>query len=130
VTIPLTADGRVIGALAFGTIRAEREWPDSLVDRLRLLATVFAHALARKESQARLQEALAQVQQMRDRLAQENVQLRHEVKTLRVPRSLVSESAAARHVLAQIEAVAPAGATVLLLGETMPPSHAISGGVD
>jgi signal transduction histidine kinase/integral membrane sensor domain MASE1 len=49
--IPLVAGGRVLGALAFVTLAAERAWPDGLVHRLHLVAQVFAKALARKETE-------------------------------------------------------------------------------
>jgi C4-dicarboxylate-specific signal transduction histidine kinase/integral membrane sensor domain MASE1 len=51
LAIPLVAGGRVLGALAFVTITAERTWSDELVHRLRLIAEVFANALARKEAE-------------------------------------------------------------------------------
>jgi PAS domain S-box-containing protein len=117
-TLPLKAGSGIIGAISFGAMRAERQWPPEIVGRLRLLAMVFAHALARKATQKKLQSALAEVKQMRDQLARENVQLRHEVKTLRLPRALATESSASRHLRSQIESVAPTNATVLLLGET------------
>ena len=49
--IPLVAGGRVLGALAFVTVTAERTWSEGLVHRLRLIAEVFANALARKEAE-------------------------------------------------------------------------------
>ena len=115
---PLTVGGRPLGAIGFGTIRAERHWTPDVVERLGLLATVFAQALARKESQEQLERALADVKQMRDQIARENVLLQHEVKGLRVSRSIPAESAASRQVVAQLESIAPTNATVLLLGET------------
>ena len=51
LVIPLVAGGRVLGALAFVTVTAERTWSDELVHRLRLIAEVFANALARKEAE-------------------------------------------------------------------------------
>jgi PAS domain S-box-containing protein len=51
LVIPLVAGGRVLGALAFVTVTAERTWPDELMHRLRLIAEVFANALARKEAE-------------------------------------------------------------------------------
>jgi len=50
VTFPLEVGGKVFGALAFGSLRNEREWPEFLVARLRLIADLFANALARKNS--------------------------------------------------------------------------------
>src|SRR3989441_800075 len=51
LTIPLVAGGRVLGSLAFVTLNAERAWPDELVQRLRLVAEVFADALAYMEAE-------------------------------------------------------------------------------
>src|SRR5262249_36508280 len=51
VSFPLAAGGlKVFGALAFGQIVAERDWPEELVRRLRLVAQVFANALLRKRT--------------------------------------------------------------------------------
>ena len=51
IALPLVAGGRVLGGLSFVTEGRERAWPDELVGRLRLVAEVFANALARKESE-------------------------------------------------------------------------------
>ncbi len=49
--LPLSLGGEPqVGALAFNTVRAERDWPDALVKRLQLVAQVFANALARKRA--------------------------------------------------------------------------------
>jgi signal transduction histidine kinase len=42
---------RVFGSLAFFAIAAERAWPEELVQRLRLVAEVFASSLARQEAE-------------------------------------------------------------------------------
>jgi len=111
--------GCVRGAVSFTAVRGEREWPTEVVDRLRVVASVFGQALARKDSEDQLQRALEEVQQLRDRLAVENVHLRREVKTLRTaPHAIVAESDAAKRVLEQIDLVAATNATVLMLGET------------
>jgi signal transduction histidine kinase len=48
----------VLGALSFDAVRAERPWPDSLVERLRLLSEAFASALERKRVEALLGQRL------------------------------------------------------------------------
>ena len=116
--VPLTHAGRVMGALSFGAMRAEKEWSPDVQERLRLLAAVFAQALDRRRTFDQLQSALAEVERLRDRLALENVQLQNEVKTLKGPRSIAAESTAIRLVMTKIESVANTNATVLLLGET------------
>ncbi len=52
--LPLSVGGEPpVGALAFNTVRAERDWPDALVKRLQLVAQVFANALARRRHELR-----------------------------------------------------------------------------
>jgi signal transduction histidine kinase len=51
LTLPLVAGSQVLGALACVTVAAERVWADGLVYRLRLVADVFANALARQETE-------------------------------------------------------------------------------
>jgi formate hydrogenlyase transcriptional activator len=116
--VPMEVNGRVLGALSFASMREERAWTHQIMDRLRLIAAVFAQVLARKESQLQLERALAEVERLRDQLASENVQLRHEVTSLKAPKSIAAESEAVRKALAQVELVAPTDSTVLLLGET------------
>jgi PAS domain S-box-containing protein len=56
--LPLTVGGGPpIGALAFNTLRAEHDWPDTLVQRLQLVAHVFTNALIRKRHELSLQES-------------------------------------------------------------------------
>jgi PAS domain S-box-containing protein len=60
LTIPLSAGGLPpVGALALNTLRTERDWPDELVRRLRLVAEVFANALARKRADEALRTSEA-----------------------------------------------------------------------
>ncbi|HSF04691.1 MAG TPA: MASE1 domain-containing protein [Methylomirabilota bacterium] len=49
--LPMVGGGRVFGSLAFFAIAAERSWPEELVQRLRLVAEVFASSLARQEAE-------------------------------------------------------------------------------
>src|SRR4030095_2941842 len=58
VSLPLRAGGPVLGALSFDAVRAERPWPDSLVERLRLLSEAFASALERKRVESLLGQRL------------------------------------------------------------------------
>jgi GAF domain-containing protein len=58
VAVPLQAGGRVLGSLSFGSVRRERDWPDELVERLRLLSEAFASALERKRMDLLLAERL------------------------------------------------------------------------
>jgi len=57
LALPLLAGDRVLGGLAFVMITAERAWPEEEIASLRLVAEVFASALARKESEDALRES-------------------------------------------------------------------------
>src|SRR5262249_13524102 len=56
--LPLSLGGANLGALAFGSFRDYRTWPDELVNRLQLVARVFGNALARKRARELLEERL------------------------------------------------------------------------
>ena len=48
LSLPLSVGGGpLIGAFCLNAMRATRDWPDALVNRLRLVAQIFANALAR-----------------------------------------------------------------------------------
>ena len=118
VVVPVTIGGTQLGALTFASLHSPRTWPEPLVVRLRLVADVFAQALARRRAQEELRSALTEVSRLRDLLSRDNEVLRREVKTLRSLTPFVTESAAARRVLERVCQVAPTNATVLLEGET------------
>ena len=50
VFVPLEAGGLVLGALSFISRERDRHWPDKLVEQFKMLAQVFANALARKRA--------------------------------------------------------------------------------
>ena len=57
LTLPLSVGGAPpVGALGFNTMRATRNWPASLVNRLRLVTQVFANALARRQLELALHQ--------------------------------------------------------------------------
>ena len=57
VTIPVVLDGAIVAAVSFATVRSERQWPDDLVQRLRILEEPFAHALARRRAETVIRES-------------------------------------------------------------------------
>ena len=61
LTFPLTVGGEVLGALAFGALVAERQWPETLVSRLHLVADMFASALARRRAEAEARRHLQEL---------------------------------------------------------------------
>jgi len=57
LAVPMVAGGRILGSLAFVTLTVEHEWPDDLVQRLRLVGEVYANALAQKEAEDAVRES-------------------------------------------------------------------------
>ena len=58
LSIPLQAGGPMLGVLSFDSVISERDWPDDVIIRLRLLSEVFAAALERKRIELSLAERL------------------------------------------------------------------------
>ena len=118
VTIPVKVEGKVIGAMGFGTVCREREWPNAVVNRLRLFVDMTASAIARTRAEVAARESLDDARRLRDRLHRENLYLQQEVRAIRGRSGLIGKSQALRHVLAQVEEVAATNSNVLLTGET------------
>jgi PAS domain S-box-containing protein len=118
VIVPLSVEGRIVGATGFNMMREPRLWHPETVHRLSVLAAAFGQVLARQRSDEALQMALTEVVRLRDQLQAENVYLRREVQDRFGGGNMVGQSAAVQRVLAQVQQVAPADSTVLLLGET------------
>ena len=118
VALPLSVDGAVTALVSFSAVRSSRTWPPELVQRLTMIASVFAQAVARQRRDEALHAAIEEAQRLKDQLQMENVYLRQEARERLGPIEIVGDSPALRQVLAQIQQVAPTDSTVLLLGET------------
>jgi two-component system sensor kinase FixL len=66
VAVPLVARGAVIGTLSLSAMTAERAWPADLLERLHLLAEIFAGALLQRRAEAALRESEERFQLMAD----------------------------------------------------------------
>ena len=118
VAVPLSVAQRIVGVVTFEVTRSERQWSPEILQRLRLVASMFASVLARRHSDEALRRALAEVKRLSDQLRAENVYLRREVESTLGTSGVVGQSAAIRRVQEQVRQVAETDATVLLLGET------------
>jgi PAS domain S-box-containing protein len=72
----------------------------------------------RKQAETSLQQALDEVEQLRDQLHHENVALREEIVRTSMFDEIVGDSPVLHAALVRVEKVAPTGSTVLLTGET------------
>lgn len=58
LTLPLAIGGAPpIGVLGFNTTRRERDWPEELVTRLKLVAQIFTHAISRVRADHALRQS-------------------------------------------------------------------------
>ena len=67
---------------------------------------------------ADLQEALTEIQQLKDQLQAENIYLREEIRLEHNFDNIIGQSGRLKEVLFNVEQVAPTDTTVLILGET------------
>jgi formate hydrogenlyase transcriptional activator len=118
LNFPLSAGGRFFGAVTFNTVREERLWPKEIVNRLTVVAQVFANALARKVSDEALRQSMAENERLRERLQAERDYLNTEIKVTAAHGEIIGRSRAIQQVLIQVEQVASTDSSVLIRGET------------
>ncbi len=119
VGVPLAVgEGPVFGLLTFAVMGQERCWPETVVTDFKLIAQVFANALTRKHMEERLKGRLLEIEDLKQRLEEENLYLKEEVKLLVEHKEIVGQSLAMRKLLSKAEQVAGTDSTVFLLGET------------
>jgi transcriptional regulator with GAF, ATPase, and Fis domain len=118
LTLPLAAGGRVQCAISTADFEHPREWTPLDVSRFRIVGEILANAFDRKCRDAELFVHLDEIRALRDRLEEENVSLREEVKSAHDFEEIVGQSAAINQVLARLSHAAPTDVAVLLLGET------------
>jgi len=108
--IPLVNRGRALGVLSI-LRTTETPFKPEDVDFLSRasgpIAIAVENALAYRE-----------ISELRDKLAQEKLYLEEEFRSEMGFEQIIGNSAALKHVLQQVETVAPSDSTVLLLGET------------
>jgi len=93
VIVPLSVGGgHPFGLLTFSILREEREWPETIVKGFRLIADVFANALARKHADEQLMKYLGEIENLKQRLEKENIYLRDEAKLQCFHEEIVGES--------------------------------------
>jgi PAS domain S-box-containing protein len=105
------ADGRTVWLRDLGT----REAGDGRPAKLRGFLIDIS---PRRHAEDELRQARAEIQQLKDRLDQENVSLRQDVNLLHDHDLVIGQSKAIKRVLVELEKVAGTEANVLLLGET------------
>jgi transcriptional regulator with GAF, ATPase, and Fis domain len=116
--VPISVAGKIVGALAIGTIHSHRTWDDNLIARLRLVGEVFANALKRKQTEVALQNAFLEIKRLKKQVEADYMYLREEIKLVHNHEEIIGQSDALRYMLFKVEQVAPTDSTVLIQGET------------
>jgi two-component system, NarL family, sensor kinase len=75
--IPLKVMGSIAGAIGFGSFIGSRDWPDDLIQRLRLVGEIFTNALARKRADEDLRAREQSLRQTREDLRMLAAKLLH-----------------------------------------------------
>jgi transcriptional regulator with GAF, ATPase, and Fis domain len=116
--VPVLVCEQVVCALIVWTRRMNRPWPDTAVERIRLIAEILGVALQRCRHATALRASLATIERLNAALKADNVYLQEEIKTYHDFDEIVGESASLRLALTRLGQVAPMNSSVLLLGET------------
>src|SRR6202158_3488325 len=108
--VPLITHGRTFGSLNLASRRADA-FPSQDVELLQQVSAQIAIAVENAM-------AFKEIDALKDKLAEEKLYLEEEIRSEFNFEEIVGESPALKRALAQLELVAPAGTTVLILGET------------
>ena len=118
LAVPVLVAEQVACALVVWCRRAPRQWPPSVIERLRTIAELFAVTVHRFRNDTALRASLGTVTRRNARLTADNAYLREEANASHFSDSIVGESATLRLALTRLAQVAPMDSSVLLLGET------------
>jgi DNA-binding NtrC family response regulator len=112
---------REYGSHAKGISMAKIEseiWPEYSLECLAAVGQVLFNALYRRQAELEAEQALAEIQELKNRLLVENETIRQEIEVFYSGDELIGKSHAFRATIHQAQQVAPVDSTVLLLGET------------
>jgi formate hydrogenlyase transcriptional activator len=108
--VPLITHGRAFGTLNLVSRRADAFSPQD-VELMRQVAAQIAIAVENALS-------FEEIDTLKNKLAEEKLYLEEEIRSEFNFEEIIGESPSLKRALAQVELAAPAGTTVLLLGET------------
>jgi formate hydrogenlyase transcriptional activator len=108
--LPLVSRGRPLGTLAVASLRDDT-FPQEDAELLQTVANQIAIAVENAV-------AFGRVVDRANKLTEEKLYLQDEIRTEYNFEEIVGESLALKHILQQVQTVAPTDSTVLILGET------------
>lgn len=130
--LPVQTQGRLLGVLYLEHTRVSGAFSAARIQMMQMLAAQAAISLEnallydamkqevvrRRQAEDDVRTALAEVEQLKNRLQAENVYLQEEILQEHNFEEMVGSSPALLHMLQQVESVASTDATVLVYGET------------
>lgn len=118
VGVPLEIDDSGVDVFALARTQSEHEWPKDIIEYCKVIGQIILSAMRRREAEVELQDRYDEIEQLKDRLAQENIFLRQEIEIQFRHDEIVGDSDAMKSVLKQAEMVAKQDTSILILGET------------
>lgn len=118
LAIPILIEGSCTHVITMQTFSKERTWPLESIPRLRVMGEVFVNALKRQQMERDLRSRFNEIQQLKQRLEDENYYLRTETRMLFDKTPIIGQSDSLKRTLARAQQVAPTDSTVLIQGET------------
>jgi transcriptional regulator with GAF, ATPase, and Fis domain len=115
--VPILSSGKVMGVLNL-TVREGHCHNKEEADFLQAIANMLAGIIERKQAEEAVQKALTEVEQLKNRLQEENIYLQNEIKIEHNFEEIITQSNVLKESLHKIEQVASTSSTVLILGET------------
>ncbi|HMF48252.1 MAG TPA: sigma 54-interacting transcriptional regulator, partial [Candidatus Saccharimonadales bacterium] len=110
ICLPLIAHGRPLGTIVVASLK-EDQFPEKDAALLRPIANQIAIAVENSL-------AFRQVVERANKLSEEKLYLQDEIRTEYNFEEIIGESPALKHILQQLETVAPTDSTILIRGET------------
>ncbi len=116
--VPVHQHGEIMGLFYLENNLTTHAFTPDRIEIIQVLAAQTAVSLKNAGLYEDLQEALSEVERLKDRLQAENIYLQDEIKSGHNFDFIVGESKELKELLGQLEQVAETDATVLVLGET------------
>ena len=118
VVLRARVGGELMCALSLEAVRDYHLWPAPLVDRLQLLAGIFAGSLHRRHQDMMLRETRNDLARLMAQLEHEKEPFEKRDTALPEFEEIIGKSESLITALARLQEVAPTSSSVLLLGET------------
>ena len=116
--IPVKVAGKLSNCLGLSDTTKSGKWDNRIVKRFPLIAGLFGHLIARRQAEKKLQTAFQEIEQLKQKLEEENIFLREEIQLRHKHLEIIGKSKSVLKMLSKAEQVAETNSTVLILGET------------